>query len=253
MVYLLEGEKGSHHYRSNFHSASASGGSTGMFHTPGKRRRTKVTDTRLSPRNAPALRAGLLAANIMQQQSQLGDKKQSFGSMICNNDNNNDGMDDQENLDMDSDTNNNNNNSQDHMMMMRDQDENDSRSSDNENGGGGGQLATMPNGYPSSYDNNMMNELGSGGAGSSSNDYSGYPMSFMSSKSNKNNDNNDVTNRSSTDSPWFVEFQDLFVYLKQLQCLFTFHVKDISIMQFSSFCRSYPFSVFHSTRKTQMV
>jgi hypothetical protein len=174
------GDKG-HHFRSSFHSASASSGSSGMFHTPSKRRRTKVTDTRLSPRNATALRAGLLAANLMQQQSLGGDKK-PFGSMMND-------EDDQENLDMDSDTNNNN---------SQDQEDNDSRSSDNENGGG--QLATMPNGYPSSYDNNnMINDLGS-----SSNDYSGYPMSFL----NKNKNDNDV-NRSTSDSPRFVS---LFIY-----------------------------------------
>jgi hypothetical protein len=101
----------------------------------------------------------------------------------------------------------NNNNSQE-MMMMNNED-NESRSSDNDNGGGsGGQLATMPNGYPSPYDNAsqnnnaILNDLGS-----SSNDYPGYPMSFLS----KSKNDNDTIN-SNADSPRFALFSSLFSY-----------------------------------------
>lgn len=137
-----------------------------MFHSPHKRRRTKVTDTRLSPRNPSATFRGLGAGQL-----NLNGKNRSRDESPVN-----DNDDDQENLDYDDE------------QQQINQEDDSASSGCNESGStagsgvAGGQLATMPNGYGSGNNSNnvYMND-----AENTPSEYIGYQISFLKNLKNQ--------------------------------------------------------------------
>lgn len=143
-----------------------------LFHSPHKRRRTKVTDTRLSPRNPIGLRAaGLLTAG----QIGLINKNRGRDESPTN-----DNDDDQENL-MSQDY-------EDEQQQNGTQDDDSASSACNDSGstngsGAGGQLATMPNGYGSgNTSSGYINEMNSVNGDNTPSEYVGYQISFFNQK-----------------------------------------------------------------------
>ena len=178
-----------HHQHQNPHFGAAALGSS-LFHTPTKRRRTKVTDTRLSPRN-PTLRTGgvLGVSSLVYSSGGMGSSSKAelsadamsksrdhSPSQSCNDN------DDQENFNQDYEG----NEYQDEERGNQDDETVSSNGNDSSNNGG--QLATMPNGYPNGGSLSFgVNDLGQNSSlnndmGSTSNEYVGYQISFLNRK-----------------------------------------------------------------------
>ena len=176
-----------HHHHHNPHFSAAGLGSS-LFHTPTKRRRTKVTDTRLSPRNPTLRTGGVLGMSNLVYSSGIGmgasskaelsadaKSRDHSPSQSCNDN------DDQENFNQDYEG----NEYQDEERGNQDDETVSSNGNDSSNNGG--QLATMPNGYPNGGSLFGVNDLGQNSSlnndmGSTSNEYVGYQISFLNRK-----------------------------------------------------------------------